>query len=207
MLVSLPSEIPDRTEYLLNGGADPMPGIYRCIETLVSSGATAISIACNTAHSKKIIGRLPELGSRVKLINMIEETCSFLSEKYSGKTKIGLLATTGTVKTGVYDEYIKDFPQLSLIKPYEELQKKIHSAIYHKTMGIKANSGSTSYSSEILTEAAKYLEKEKCSSIILGCTELPIAFSKDMTSLNLTDPTEIVAIALIRATAPEKLKI
>ena len=81
---------------------------------------------------------------------------------------IGLLATEGTLKTGIYNKFFdKNF---NLIFPESKIQKySVNRAIKFVKMGdVKA-------ASKIIKPAINYLINKKCKKIILGCTELPIA--------------------------------
>ena len=81
---------------------------------------------------------------------------------------IGLLATEGTLNTGIYNKFFdKDY---NLVFPNFSLQKNsVNKAIKFVKMGnVKA-------ASKIIKPSIDYLIKKKCKKIILGFTELPIA--------------------------------
>ena len=211
-LTSCPSIIPDRTDYLLSGGEDPAPGLEKCIRWLSDCGATAVGIACNTAHAPEILGRV-KVPQGVTLINMIEQTSlhvsrmaqSFMSgTRESREFRVGILATLGTLQCNVYDRYFSD-----LVKPDAPVAKAVHEAIYDKAYGIKALPYVSDKARDVVCGAVMHLRDKGCSAVILGCTELPLVFDKEhcYNGVELVDPTEILAIELIRATAPEKLKI
>ncbi len=200
-LVSCPSMIPDRTAFLLEGGEDPAPGIQRCVEKLVLCGAKAIGVACNTAHSPDIIDRV-HIPEGVTFVNMIEKTAQYVRETF-GDAKVGLLSTLGTLDTGVYDKYFD-----GLVKPEPCVAEEVHQAIYDKTYGIKAVSPVSSKATVTLYEALLHLKSKGCRAVILGCTELPLVFpgKDEFEGVKLIDPTEILAIELIRSTEPDRLK-
>ncbi len=204
-LASCPSIIPDRTEYLINGGEDPAPGIERCISWLSGCGATAVGVCCNTAHAPGILSRV-NIPKGVAFVNMIEKTHDFVSKVFSDRAglKVGLLATLGTLRCNVYDYYFSE-----IIKPDEIVAKAVHQAIYDKVYGIKALSGVSEKAREAVSSAVDHLRGKGCSVVILGCTELPLVFngSRSYYGIDLVDPTEILAIELIRATEPDKLKL
>lgn len=204
-LVSCPSIVPDRTSFLLNGTENPMPGIQTCMNNLAQSGATAIGICCNTAHSPKIIGGL-SIPEGVQFINMIDRTCRFISDKYRS-AKIGLIATLGTIQTGIYDEYFANYPALELVKADQAANEAVHQAIYDKQFGIKANSAVTEQAFKQVNDAVMKLKDMGCKAVILGCTELPLVYpgKKDADGVELIDPTDVLATELIKATEPEKL--
>ena len=148
-----------------------------------------IVIPCNTAHywfddlQKKI---------NIPIINMPKEVFKFTKKRCKKNTKVGLLATEGTLKTGVYKNiFERDY---QLIEPSQKLQKSsVNKAIKFVKMGnVKA-------AAKAVKPAINSLIKMKCKKIILGCTELPIAifafksFSNIKSSKVFLDPNLILA--------------
>ena len=89
-------------------------------------------------------------------------------------SSIGLLATEGTLNTGVYNKFFDK--NYNLVFPNISLQKNsVNKAIKFVKMGnVKA-------ASKIIKPAINYLIKKKCKKIILGCTEIPIAIFANKT--------------------------
>ena len=157
--------------------------------SLQKSGCKFIVIPCNTAHywyndlQKKI---------KIPIINMPKEVFLHTKKNCKQNSKIGLLATEGTLKTGVYNKFFdKNF---GLLKPNHTIQmNSVNKAIKFVKMGkIKK--------AEIaIKPAVNYLIKLKCKKIILGCTELPIAifafksFKKIKLSKIFLDPNLMLA--------------
>ena len=148
-----------------------------------------IVIPCNTAHywfddlQKKI---------NIPIINMPKEVFKFTKKKCKKNSKVGLLATEGTLKTGVYNKiFDKNY---KLLLPSLNLQKNsVNKAIRFVKMGnVKA-------AEEVIKPAINSLIKMKCKKIILGCTELPIAifafksFKNIKSSKIFLDPNLILA--------------
>ena len=108
-----------------------------------------------------------------------------------------MLATEGTLKTGVYNQFFdKSF---KLVYPDQLNQKNsVNKAIKLVKMGkVKA-------ANKIIKPAIDYLIKKKCKKIILGCTELPIAifafksFKTIKSSKIFLDPNLILANAAMK---------
>ena len=120
----------------------------------------------------------------------------FLHTKKNCKknSKIGLLATEGTIKTQIYNKlFKKDF---TMIKPSENLQtNSVNKTIKYVKMG------NIRLAEKTIKPAINYLIKNKCKKIILGCTELPIAifafksFKKVKLSKTFLDPNLILAVS------------
>ena len=133
--------------------------------SLQKSGCKFIVIPCNTAHFwyDDLIKKI-----KIPIINMPKEVFTHTKRTCKKNSKIGLLATEGTLKTGIYNKFFdKDF---KLIKPSNNLQlKSVNKAIVFVKMGkIKE-------AEKAIKPAINYLMKMNCKKIILGCTELPIA--------------------------------
>ena len=123
---------------------------------------------------------------------MPKEVFNHTIKKCKKNSSIGLLATEGTLKTGVYNKFFDK--KYNLIFPNSILQKKsVNKAIKFVKMGkFKA-------ANKTIKPAIDYLIKKKCKKIILGCTELPIAifafksFKSIKTSKIFLDPNLILA--------------
>jgi len=148
-----------------------------------------IVIPCNTAHYW-----FDDLQNKINIpiINMPKEVFKFTKKKCRKNSKVGLLATEGTLKTGVYKKFFeKDY---QLIEPSQKIQKlSVNKAIKLVKMGnVKA-------AAKAIKPAIDSLIKMKCKKIILGCTELPIAifafksFKNVKSSKVFLDPNLILA--------------
>jgi len=204
ILLSLPNLIPDRTEFLI-GKEKINPGIpiSKILLQLEKAGAIVAGIPCNTAHAPLIfdlIGtELHRCGSHIKVLHMIEETASFLIQE--GKyEKIGVLSTTGTLRTGVYKTVLikKGFEVLEMDHP--EDQNNVHQAVYDPIFGIKAVSSPVNQQArDILINACYNLINRGAEAIILGCSEMSIALTGNFIgTCPLIDPTRILAKALLK---------
>ena len=148
-----------------------------------------IVIPCNTAHywyddlQKKI---------KIPIISMPREVYLHAVKRCRKNSKIGLLATEGTIKTGVYSKFFNK--KFKLIHPNKSIQfKNVNKAIKLVKMGKIKNAA------KAIKPAVNFLIKMKCKKIILGCTELPIAifafksFQKIKKSKTFLDPNLILA--------------
>lgn len=213
LLFSLPSGIVDRTEYLEGREKqNPAYAIVNVLEHLEDAGATVAGIPCNTAHAEPIFTiiqkNLVAAGRTIKLLNMVGETVDFIQTALPDFRKIGVLSTTGTYRSKVYQKALES-AGYEVIVPSEEMQEElIHPAIYDKEYGIKSISRPVHPQAlQNLETGWNYLETLGAQAVILGCTEIPIAFQElGKKSLPAIDPTRILARALIQSAFPEKLK-
>jgi aspartate racemase len=213
ILVSLSDQIPDRTEFLSGKlKQNPAVPIAKIIKTLSALGVKVVGIPCNTAHAPLIFERVGAILRRnkihIKVLNMIKETARHIKRAYPEVKSLGLLGTSGTVNADVYGQIMRPLG-LDIIYPTEDVQHKlVHDAIYNKKYGIKAQSNPVqARARQQLLKAAVQLKNRGAQLIILGCTEIPLALSgKEISGLPALDPTLILARALIREVAPQKLK-
>lgn len=163
LLIHNHPQIPDRTAYILGeSNENPMSYLVDDAMYLLESGCQHLYVPCNTAHY--FINQM-ETGLKDRFIHMIDETV--LEIKKRKQTKVLLLATSGTVKTELYQKAFAEEGIVCEVLP-DELQSKLMSIIYDK---IKA--GKEVYIDEI-KDFIEVAEEKRVESIILGCTELSL---------------------------------
>ena len=148
-----------------------------------------IVMPCNTAHywyddlQKKI---------NIPIISIPKEVYIHTKKTCKKNSKIGILCTEATLKTGIYNKFFdKNF---RLVSPEKSLQTKyVNKAIKYVKLGKVKDA------EKAIKPAINYLMKIKCKKIILGCTELPIAifayksFKKIKESKIFIDPNLLLA--------------
>tara|TARA_B100000963_G_scaffold347089_1_gene353015 strand:+ start:188 stop:937 length:750 start_codon:yes stop_codon:yes gene_type:complete len=171
-----------------------LKGLVKGCQLLKKSKCKFLVIPCNTAHywyddlKKKI--NLP-------IINMPKEVYNHTLKNCKKNSSIGLLATEGTLKTGIYNKFFDK--KYNLIFPSKKIQKNsVNTSIKFVKLGnVKA-------ANKNIKTAINYLIRKKCKKIILGCTELPVAifafksFNKIKTSKVFLDPNLILANAAMK---------
>ena len=208
VLVTCPSIIPNRTDYILSGGKteNPALGLFESAKKLHAAGVRYAVAACNTAHAPVIFKPFCEMArtlSGLTIINMLETCASFVKENMSVR-RIGLLASRGTYESRVYNEYFTD--GFEIIEPDLPGQEKVYEAISSKEFGIKAFSHPIKPAAiENIKHEINALIDRGAQAIILGCTELPLAIQACDVPVPIIDPGLIAARALITLAAPEKL--
>jgi aspartate racemase len=110
-MISIPHSIGDRTKFLLdNSLRNPAIAIADVIHKLRGQGATVIGMPCNTAHAGPIFDEIQNLiPPDIFFVHMIQEVVRHIKNQYSTIQNVGILATTGTMRTKVYhDELIEN---------------------------------------------------------------------------------------------------
>jgi aspartate racemase len=210
--ISRPGPIPDRTEFLL-GRATVNPG-YPILEQaalLGRMGATVVGVPCNTAHAPVIFSIIETGLARIeqppRLLHMIRETVDHLRRHYASVGSVGVLSTTGTYRTRLYPEALEPLG-FRVVVPEATMQEAIiHPAVYDPVYGLKACGRATPRARDNLLRGLEHLRAAGAEAVILGCTEMPLALpGREEEGLALVDPALILARALIREVAPERLR-
>ena len=209
-MISVPHLIDDRTAFLL-GRSQTNPGIIlsEIAMQLIEQGATAIGMPCNTAHSPKIISEIKNhIPEHIIFVNMIEKVADHIINEYPGISKVGILATSGTLKTRIYDEELGHNDLMTITLSENDQITLVESSIYDEDHGIKSNSDPVSKKArEDLEKAIALLANAGAEAIILGCTEIPLAIKgTHHESIPLIDSTKVLARALLLETNPDAIK-
>ncbi len=141
-----------------------IPYILKSIKQLENAGADFIVLPCNTLH--EILPILKEK-TKVPVIDLIDETSKILT-KY---TKVGILASTRTKESKIYDKFAN---LTEIIYPTKEEQDLISHIIikiirksYNETDKLEINN--------IISN----LKKRGAEKVILACTDLANITEKD----------------------------
>lgn len=182
-------QIEDRTSYILHGGKSPAPKLIESAKRLEAAGADALIMPCNTAHyfAKDI-----EKAVYIPLIHIVKCSAEAIKKKYPYVRKIGLIATTGTIKAGVYGDILKNY-DLETITLNEELENNIMDCIYK---GVKA--GKTEEYSTLFQKCVDDIASLGAELLIAGCTEIPLLMPYVKTNLPVIDATYELASAAVK---------
>ena len=180
------AQIPDRTAAILSGGPDPVPAMLDSVNKLSSIGADVLIMPCNTAHY--FLPRLRE-SSTVPFISMLEETALACKQAH-GAAPVGLLGTSGTIRSGNYKQALQA-QQVPCVQPTEEEQAVLMQLIY----AVKA--GESQLDRQAFLDVLAAMKARGATYFILGCTELPILADLFQLQESCIDPTTELARAAI----------
>jgi aspartate racemase len=178
-------KIPDRTAAILDNGPDPLPVMVQSAKFLEQAHVDFIVIPCVTAHffHEKLQKQIS-----TPILHLVKETVKHLLARHPAVVKIGLLATSGTIQSGLFNEACAA-ANVELITPTKEIQTtKVMEAIY----SIKAT-GSSATSKALAREAAETLIRRGAQAIIAGCTEVPLVLVDGDLSVPVIDPLAVLA--------------
>lgn len=194
MLVDCNPQVPDRTAAILAGATSPGPVLAGMARGLVSCGAELLAMPCNTAHAF-----LDDITAAVDVpvLDMIEMTVEAARAVGVGGTlagEIGLLATRGTRSTRLYHDRLARHG-LGVVDLDEADQTRLDGLIHHaKTARV------TPVQREAMKELIASLAAAGATSVIAGCTEVPILLP-EAAAVPVIDPTLVLARAIVAACA------
>jgi len=172
------TQVPDRTAFLLEGGADPTPELVAAARLVESAGADFIAIPCNSAHAFLAPMRA---AVAIPILDMIALAVAAVARVVPHARRIGVLAASGSVKVGLYDEPLTEHG-LEPCYPDAAVQDEVMAAI----KDVKAG-GSGEVSDPRFVAAVEHLRDRGADCVIMGCTEIPLALVAEDTPLVAID--------------------
>ncbi|OIK09672.1 aspartate racemase [Bacillus sp. MUM 116] len=163
MMILNHATLPDRTEAILNGREELfLEAVKKDFKLLGFAGVSHIAIPCNTSHY--FYDQMQAM-TDIPIIHMVDETLKVIDQKYGENAKIGLLATKGTISSGIYEKECGKY-KMQMYVPNEAIQKQTMDIIY----SIKADKVIEPLELEEIIHQLVF--DEGCSCVILACTEL-----------------------------------
>ena len=189
MVVWQATSAPSRSMFLEGRGADWRPDYIRIAKQFKDLGCDLGCMCCNTAHyAVNEIVRESEL----PFINLLEEVA--MAAKRAGQSRYELFCSDGARKFDIYGEVFKRCcPEVELIYPSEERQRRVTQVI----CGVKTRARLVA-ANEPLKQLIQLIEEAEAS-VILGCTDLRVAFDcgQAMPACVAVDSLETLANAIV----------
>lgn len=170
MIVWQATQAPSRSMFLEGKGPDWRPDYIRIAKQLKALGCDIGCMCCNTAHyAVKEISQ----ASGLRFVNLLEEVVK--SAQATGEERFEIFCTEGARKFNLYGAvFDKLFPRAGILYPSEARQKMVTKVI----CGVKNKSRMLPFNDE---QSPRYLLQrlldEACAPVILGCTDLRVAYA------------------------------
>jgi aspartate racemase len=190
LLIYSNPHVPDRTAAIRGEGESPLPALIAGAELLVRGGASFIAIPCVTAH---FFFEGLQAATPIPILHIVGETATAVRRDRPTIRRLGLLATTGTVKTRLFETQCEPHG-LSILTPDEAIQETaVMPAIYAVKHG-----DDLAEPRRLIREAAAHLIGRGAEAVIAGCTEVPLILQDGDLPVPVIDPTLILAQASVR---------
>lgn len=162
------------------------------IKCLEEAGADLIVIACNTVHY--FYDKIQAVCS-VPILHLIRE-----ATKYCGLSpyqKIGLVSSQTTSHEGLYHQELKKYSQKEVIVLAEAEQELLNKIVLTIMSG-----GSKEKVDALVTKVASKLKEMGSEVILVGCTELSLAFNSENSGLPVIDAVDVLAELAVKMSNP-----
>lgn len=174
--------IPDRTGYILGSNLkSPLPGLLSVARALARQKVNCIAIPCVTAH---YFHRELQSAIQVPILNGVEETVQLL--KAQGIKKVGIMATDGTIRSGLLSRELDNAGIISVIPSAERQADVMHLIYQNVKAGKRAEMDRFRRVQQELTDCGAEI-------ILLGCTELSLIKRDEEIGQGFLDIMEVLA--------------
>lgn len=164
MIILNHATAPDRTSVILEGKEELfLEAVSKDLKLLELAGVSHIAIPCNTSH---YFYDDMQAMTTVPIIHMVEETIKLIRERYGAGSRIGILATNGTMRTGIYAKVCEQYG-MELFVHDDRIQDQAMKIIY---TNVKSNMDFSPDELEALID--ELVNVHDCRCVILACTEL-----------------------------------
>ena len=189
MLVDHNPHVPNRQQAILGDGEDPGPALAAMAAQLEASGAHFLVIPCNTAYvfEDDILA-----ATSIPLISIITESVSAVRDRAPGAKSVGILATDGCLKSGIYQAGIEAAGMTVVLPTAGELEQTmvLINAIKAGTQSKAAGAGMKSLAAGLVSRGAD--------AIIAGCTEIPLVLHDAAVNVPLISSTDVLALKTVK---------
>ncbi|MDR0239706.1 MAG: amino acid racemase [Deltaproteobacteria bacterium] len=159
-------KVPSRIKALFEGGKeDPAPCLMDMARRLEVWGADFLVMPCNTAHHYH--GQI-QRAVRIPVLNMIELAAGAVRQTFPHLRKVGILATSATVRVGLYE---KAFGALGIDTLYPDAAEQ--AELLDLIKSIKAGQIGQAQRAALIATGRHVLEKG-AQALVLACTELSV---------------------------------
>ncbi len=197
MLVDHNPHVPSRQEAILADGEDPGPTLAAMAAELEARGADFLVIPCNTAY---VFESAILAVTSIPLISIIAESVAAVRDIAPAATSVGLLATDGCLRAGIYQAGIESSGMTAVLPTATELDEIM---VLIDTVKAGRHDKETAAAMSGLAAA---LVSRGADAIIAGCTEIPLVLDDGEVSVPLISSTDALALKTVKlATGEEPL--
>ena len=166
LLIQSDPRVPSRPAAILRGGPSPLPALLAGRDRLITAGAIALAMPCNTAHVW-----LPELRQDcpVPFLSIVDASCDEAAARIQPGAAIGIIGTEATLKSGLFNNELARRGFTPLLPNDNDLRNWVLPAIDKVKAGRAAEGG------QQVERAVQALFDRGAQVVVLACTETPLA--------------------------------
>ncbi|MBC9795255.1 aspartate/glutamate racemase family protein [Sinomicrobium weinanense] len=178
--------VPDRTRAIVHGEACPLEEILRSVKVMNNNNVDFIVLTCNTSYYY-YQNFIPY--SKAEVLHPVQILKKYVLE--NGFKKIGLLATTGTIRSGIFCRELGSL-DCEVVKLSPEEQENIFMASVYMEHGLKSSVVNVR-AVDLMYTAARILIDKGVQLLVGGCSEVSIALDQRNVEVPYVDTMDLVA--------------
>jgi aspartate racemase len=166
LLIQSDPRIAPRPGAILSGGRSPLPELLEGRDRLISAGAVALVMPCNTAHFwyADLIR-----DCQVPFLSIVDASVDELSLLAEAGSTIGIIATRATLAAQIFDPALTRSGYTVMVPDEIEMNTLVLPGIECVKAGDPLRGG------QLIEEAVQALLNHGARAVILACTETPLA--------------------------------
>lgn len=160
-------QIPDRSTAILEGSDAPFPELLRGMNRLAAVGAQFAVIPCNSAHHwyERLADSQP-----LKILHIADAVLRELRRRNRASDAVSVFATQGTLRSGFYAKRLRNDGR-AIVPVDTSTQQLIDRSIGSTKAGLH------DIAARLADEAARRALAAGAQTLVLACTELPVALT------------------------------
>ena len=166
LLIQSDPRIPSRPAAILRGGESPLAALLAGRDRLIAAGVVALAMPCVTAHFW--LAHLRD-GCPVPFLSMVDATCEEAASRATPGARIGLIATGATLATHLFDQRLEAMGFVLLLPEDSEMTALVLPAVALVKAGRAVAGG------HLVAQAVQALLARGATTVVLACTETPLA--------------------------------
>lgn len=190
LLIQSDPRIPPRPPAILGTAPSPLPELLAGRDRLIAAGATALAMPCNTAHFW-----YADLaaGCSVPFINIVDSSVAELAPLAHAGASIGIIATRATLAARIFDAPLVQAGYVPLLPGDEVMDRLVLPGIELVKAGEATEGG------RLIAQAVQALLQHGADTVVLACTETPLALDAVQSPLRAkcVDSTAALARACV----------
>jgi len=190
LIIYMNPTIPDRSRALLENGENPESALITSARLLEKAGADFLAVPCVTAHYwiAKIRNSI-----KIPVLDIIEITLKKIKESSAVK-KVGILATTGTLRTHLFEKRFEPEGYRIIVPDAKTQEQTVMRIIY----AIKKGEQPGIFKAKLL-QVCETLISDGAEVIIAACTEIPLIMHSNDLPIPFVDVNHLLAKAVVEA--------
>lgn len=186
LLIQSDPRIPPRPAAILHGAESPLAVLMAGRDRLITAGARALAMPCNTAHFwfNDLAKDCP-----VPFLSIVDACCQELPGKAAPGAQVGVIGTRATLAAKLFETPLSNLGYTALQPLEQEMAEWVLPGIELVKAGRTAEGG------HLIEQAVGQLLARGASVVILACTETPLALDAIQSEFraNCIDSTSALA--------------